>query len=74
MAENWRGWRGERSYHSLERDLETVATHDGHVRLALRLNQNSGPAAWTVDADASIDPGEDLSAAATAVRSLVDGK
>jgi hypothetical protein len=73
MAEQWRGWDGEREYYSLEGDLEIVGTHDGHVRLALRLNQHSGPGVWTVRATAVLDPGEDLAAAATSLRGLVDG-
>lgn len=73
MAEDWRGWDGEREYFSLEEDLEIVGTHDGHVRLRLRLNQHSGPGVWTVGVNAVLDPGEDLAAAATFVRGLIEG-
>jgi hypothetical protein len=41
MARDWRGWAGERRYASLERDLDIVARHDGHVRLAIRINQHA---------------------------------
>lgn len=73
MAEHWRGWDGERKYNSLEGDLEIAGTHDGHVRLAVRLNQHPGPGGWMVRADIVIDPGEDLAAAAISLRRLVDG-
>jgi Family of unknown function (DUF6228) len=73
MASSWRGWDGERTFYSLEGDLEITATHDGHVRLLVRLSQFSGPGEWTVHAKLTIDPGEDLTAAADSVRSLIDG-
>jgi hypothetical protein len=43
LAASWRGWRGERTYESIEHDLRIVATHDGHVRLKVRLWQSTDP-------------------------------
>ncbi len=73
IASSWRGWVGEREFSSLEGELEITAIHDGHVRMSVRLNQSSRPGEWTVDAKLTIDPGEDLKAAADSVRALVDG-
>lgn len=73
MASSWRGWVGEREFSSLEGELEITATHDGHVRMSVRLSQSSGPGEWTVDAKLTIDAGEDLRAAADSVRALVVG-
>ena len=38
MADSWRGWSGERSFASLEGDLDITAVHTGrHVALSVRL-------------------------------------
>jgi hypothetical protein len=71
MADSWRGWSGERSFASLEGDLDMTAAHDGrHVEISVRLRQFE-PGDWSVSAKITIDPGEDLAAAARSVRELV---
>lgn len=74
MAVSWRGWEGEREFYSLEGDLAMTAVHDGHVRIAARLTEHSGPDQWTVQAKVVIDAGEDLTNAATAIRALVQDR
>ena len=58
LAEHWRGWDGERTYESIEHDLRIVATHDGHLRLKVRLWQSTDPDGWTADIRVRLDPRE----------------
>jgi hypothetical protein len=60
LADDWRGWEGERVYESMEHDLRFVAEHDGHARLRIRLWQSSDPNGWTVETRLTLDPGEEL--------------
>ncbi len=60
LADDWRGWQGERVYESLEHDLRFIAEHDGHVRLRVRLRQSTDPNGWSVDTRLTLDPGEEL--------------
>jgi uncharacterized protein DUF6228 len=71
LADSWRGWEGERTFNSLEGEFEVAARHDGHVRLAIRLRRVDGPSLWTVHAEVTVDPGEDIAAAARDVRTLI---
>ena len=73
LAASWRGRDGERAFGSLEGDLDLVATHDGHVRLTVRLRVVDGPGDWDVRATVTVDPGEDISSAAADVRAMVEG-
>jgi hypothetical protein len=73
LAESWRGWPGERTCESIEHDLRIVATHDGHVRLKVRLRQSTDPDGWTAEAALSLEPGEQLSQAARDIAELVRG-
>jgi hypothetical protein len=72
LADSWRGWEGERTFSSLEGEFAITARHDGHVRLAIRLRRVDGPGLWTLHADVTVDPGEDMAAAARDVRTLID--
>jgi hypothetical protein len=71
LASDWRGWQGEREYESLEHDLRLTATHDGHVRLAVRLCQSTVPDGWSVAAVIRLDPGEEMTRAAEEVAALL---
>jgi Family of unknown function (DUF6228) len=71
LAADWRGWVGERTYESLERDLRLTATHDGHVRLAVQLRQSSIPDGWSASALVRLDPGEEMSRAARDIADLL---
>jgi hypothetical protein len=61
MARDWRGWRGVRTFSSLEGDLDLAATHDGHVRLRVVLRQSTVQDGWTAEARLRVEPGEQLS-------------
>lgn len=71
LAAGWRGWRGERTYESLEHDLRLAATHDGHIRLAVRMSRTSEPDGWTASAVLRLDPGEEMTQAAGDVAALL---
>ena len=71
LATDWRGWKGERTYESIEHDFRIVATHDGHVRLKVRLWQSGDPDGWTVETTFRIDAGEQLSRAAAEIAALI---
>ena len=61
LAEDWRGFTGERTFTSLEGDLALAARHDGHVQLRVTLRQSTLPDGWTAEAHVRLDPGEQLS-------------
>jgi hypothetical protein len=46
-----------------------TATHDGHVQLGVQLRDNLG---WCVQADFTLDPGEQMTMASTELRALVE--
>jgi hypothetical protein len=71
LASGWRGWRGERVYESLEHDLLLTAVHDGHIRLTVQLRPASEPERWSASAVLQIDPGEEMTNAASSVAQLV---
>jgi hypothetical protein len=61
MAEEWRGWEGEKSWCSIEGEFELHATSDslGHVALRVVLtNANEGPSEpWRVESTVMIEAG-----------------
>jgi hypothetical protein len=70
LERDWRGWVGDRVFESLEHDLRLGASHDGHVRLTVDLRQSTILDGWAVRAVLKLEAGEELAAAASAVRSL----
>lgn len=56
LADDWRGWPGERTYESLGHELRLAASHDGHVRIAVQLRKSSLPDGWSASAVFSVDP------------------
>jgi hypothetical protein len=72
LADSWRGWEGKRTFSSLEGEFDIAARHDGHVRLAVRLRRVDDPGLWTVHAEVTVDPGEDIATAARDVRALIE--
>jgi hypothetical protein len=60
MARDWKGWDGARVFESLEHDLTLTATHDGHIRLVVRLRESTVPDGWDVTVRLGLDPGEQL--------------
>ena len=71
LASDWRGWRGERTYESLEHDLRLTATHDGHIRLVVQLRETSVPDGWSATGAVQLDPGEQMTSAAQDVAALL---
>jgi len=71
LAKDWRGWRGERSFSSLEGDLRLVATHDGgHVQLQVTVVD--WVEGWTSRAPVRLEPGEQLSQVVRSPRLILD--
>ncbi len=60
MAESWRGWSGEKTWHALEGELELIATSDslGHITIRIRLCPTTGPEGWRVISHAYIEAGQ----------------
>jgi hypothetical protein len=73
LATDWLGWSGFRMWRSLEGDLEISAEHHRHVLLRIALRGDPYRSDWRVSATIELDPGEELSAAATDIRALVAG-
>jgi hypothetical protein len=72
LADDWRGWEGTRRWQSLEGDLEIEARHQyGHVQLRITMRQFV--AGWTATGDLTIEPGEQLTQIAKAIRPLAAG-
>jgi Family of unknown function (DUF6228) len=59
MAANWRGWKGEYRWATLEDDFRFVATSDklGHVDLVVEMRSDSYPRAWEVRAHLALEAG-----------------
>ena len=74
LAADWRGWDGERTYESIGHDLRLTATHDGYVRLAVQLWQESGPQGWSAAAVISLEPGEEMTRVAEDVAALLSSR
>jgi hypothetical protein len=60
LADDWRGWEGERTWSSLEGDFVLAATHDGLGHVALQVRLRSGPYAedWLVTGTIWLDAGQ----------------
>jgi hypothetical protein len=71
LALNWRGWDGGKNFDSLEGDFRLSAKHDGHVRVAFELGNFDRPTPWAAKGELTLDPGEELTAAAEALRELL---
>ena len=70
MAQNWRGWNGEKTWHALEGELTLSANTDalGHVRIQVQLRPTAGHEAWRVTSFAYVEAGELDSLSARAAR------
>lgn len=47
-------------FESIEGDLRLDATHDGHVHIVVVIRETNELAGWRVQAELSLDPGEQL--------------
>lgn len=65
LEAHWRGWRGSKTWQSMEGDLALDARHvDGHLKLHVIIRRERFDPAndgWTVEGDLVIDLGEQLS-------------
>lgn len=60
LAEDWRGWSGERRWESLEGDVELIAVHDGRGTITLRTHLRTEAFAqhrWNASAELMLDAG-----------------
>ena len=66
LAADWRGWEGERTWKSLESDVELTATHDGRGTVALVVTLRNdifdvrSERGWSARALLSLDAGTAL--------------
>lgn len=61
IAENWKGWQGEKKWYSLEGAFSIVATSDklGHISLAVEMHHDFGATEpWRLRATVAVDAGQ----------------
>jgi hypothetical protein len=61
IAEEWRGWQGEKKWSSIEGELAVAATSDrlGHISLAVEMRQNYEQGEpWKLKATIIVDAGQ----------------
>ncbi|MFG3579031.1 DUF6228 family protein [Micromonospora chersina] len=72
LADDWRGWNGERSWRSLDGKLVITARHDGkgHVSLGANLRGHPlSPVAWLARVLITVEAGEQMGSLAADLRS-----
>jgi hypothetical protein len=67
LADDWRGWAGERRWRSLDGRLEIDARHDGRSRVTLGATLVDG---WTARVPVELEPGEQMGRLVADVRAL----
>ena len=76
MEKSWRGWRGTRTWQSLEGELSLIAVHHGGViQLKVSLRRSAfdrGNAGWSAEGDLVIEPGEELTRIAREVAAFAN--
>jgi len=60
IAQNWRGWEGEKTWYALEGELNLIATSDslGHITIRVQLRPTAGPEGWRVISYAYAEAGQ----------------
>lgn len=60
IAAHWRGWKGIKSWGSIEGEMNIFSTSDstGHVTLDFELPAASAPSSWTARALISVEAGQ----------------
>jgi hypothetical protein len=74
LADDWRGWSGERTWRSLDGDLWIDACHDGqgHVLLGATLRGDSTSSdAWSARVVLTVEAGEQLTHLVAELRALL---
>lgn len=58
LSENWRGWKGQIEYNSLEAEIDLIATSDstGHIKLSISLTDSRTD--FYVKASMNLDAGQ----------------
>jgi hypothetical protein len=71
LADSWKGWEGEKSWHSIEHELLITATSDalGHCLLTFTLRDGPNYTWKTTVGGFEISAGEDMAAVAREMRS-----
>lgn len=73
LAANWKGWRGQKQWKSLEGELQLDATIDstGHVKLSVQMRSGPYPFDWRLSAALLLEAGQ-LDRIAHTVASFLD--
>jgi hypothetical protein len=60
LAQNWRGWTGEKTWRALDGELDLVATSDslGHIKVRVGLRPDAGAEIWRVVSYAYLEAGQ----------------
>ncbi len=61
IAENWKGWQGEKKWSSIEGEFSIIATSDklGHISLAIEMHHDFGATEpWRLKATVAVDAGQ----------------
>jgi hypothetical protein len=60
IANNWRGWSGEKAWRALEGELHLCATTDplGHITIRVQLRPATDPGLWRVTSFAHLEAGQ----------------
>ncbi|WP_385633403.1 DUF6228 family protein [Streptomyces sp. SudanB5_2050] len=75
LAEEFRGWKGARTWRSLEDDLTLSAEHAGsHVRLTWGLHDRLPDDEWRFEMTTSHAPGEDMRRLAIEMRTFLESE
>ncbi|MEV0647487.1 DUF6228 family protein [Phytomonospora sp. NPDC050363] len=70
LADDFRGWTGQRVWRSPDTELHVAATHDklGHIHLAWTLTDGQLDPGWKLTTATTVDAGEDMQRLAADVR------
>lgn len=73
LAEDFRGWQGERTWHSLCHDLTLSAEHHsgGHVRLRWAISDGEPTEEWRFETSTWHQAGEDMRTLAADIRVFI---
>ncbi|MFF8542180.1 DUF6228 family protein [Streptomyces werraensis] len=73
LAEDFRGWQGERTWHSLRHDLTLSAEHrsGGHVRVGWAISDGAPGEEWRFETSTWHEAGEDMRTLAADIRAFI---
>ena len=75
VANEW-GWKGEKSWESLEGEIHITGAHDGkgHVHCQVDLRPDLNPESWSLTFHIEIEAGEQLSRVARDAKDFMDAR